>query len=66
MGVVMAGSVPRKTYWNAVALGLAETGGGEFSERPTSKTIMMPMMENPPRRMGSQRLRSRLGWLSIR
>ena len=49
-----------------MALGLAETGGGELRERPINKTTMIPIMENPPRRMGSTIPRSRVGWLSIR
>jgi hypothetical protein len=65
-GVVIAGSVPRKIYWNAVALGLAETGGGEFSERPMIKTTIIPIMESPPRIIGSRIPRSIGGWSFIR
>jgi len=36
-----------------------------LSERPINKTTMIPMTENPPRRMGIRILRSKAGWLSM-
>jgi len=65
-GVVIAGSVPRKRYWNGVSLGVAGTSVGELRERPINKTIMMPTTESPPSKIGMRRSRLKGERLSIK
>jgi hypothetical protein len=64
-GVVIAGSVPRYTYAKRVALGVIGTSGGALSARPTSRTRTIPITEHPLMKIGTKRLRSKAGWLSM-
>jgi hypothetical protein len=60
-GVVMTGSVPRYTYEKRVALGVTAISAGALSERPINKTTIIPMTENPLRKIGIKILRSKAG-----